>query len=73
MAKERRQYEELRVQKEHQYEVQRHKYEEGFWRKLWAYNKFHDKVLQDQKTITRRLSTSSKKIKEAQENNGVSN
>lgn len=72
LAEERRHYEELLVEREQQYEVRCQKYEEGFERKFRAHEEFHDKELQDQKIIIRRLETSYKNLKDDQIQNSSS-
>lgn len=66
LAKERRCCKELLVEKEQQFEVRCQKYEEGLQRKLRAHEEFHDKELQDQKIIIKRLETSYKNLKDTQ-------
>ena len=65
MVEESRQFEELLARKEQQYEVQRQIYEEGFRRKLRAHEEFHDKELEDEKIIIRRLAALYKKLRES--------
>ena len=53
--------------------MQKKKYEEYFQREFKSYVEFHDKELEHQKVIIRRLTSAYKKLKESQVDNGIQN